>query len=54
MGVKDTLRVMVVDDMATSRGLITQALDDLSITNYVIPRLPENPKFLMSDDPEAI
>lgn len=34
MGLKDQLRVMVVDDMATSRGLITQALDDIGIKNY--------------------
>ncbi|SPF81943.1 response regulator [Pseudoprimorskyibacter insulae] len=35
MGIKHALRIMVVDDMATSRGLITQALDDLGIKNYV-------------------
>jgi len=34
MGLKDTLQIMVVDDMATSRGLITQALDEIGITNY--------------------
>ena len=35
MGLKDNLRIMVVDDMATSRGLITQALDEIGIKNYV-------------------
>lgn len=35
MGLKESLRIMVVDDMATSRGLITQALDDIGIKNYV-------------------
>ncbi|KUF12819.1 response regulator [Pseudoponticoccus marisrubri] len=35
MSIKQSLRVMVVDDMATSRGLITQALDDIGIKNYV-------------------
>lgn len=35
MSLKDSLRVMVVDDMATSRGLITQALDDIGIRNYI-------------------
>lgn len=35
MGLKETLRVMVVDDMATSRGLITQALDDIGVKHYV-------------------
>ena len=34
MSLKDQLRVMVVDDMATSRGLITQALDDIGLRNY--------------------
>ena len=32
MALRDQLRVMVVDDMSTSRGLITQALDALGIT----------------------
>jgi two-component system chemotaxis response regulator CheY len=31
MSIRDKLRVMVVDDMSTSRGLITQALDALGI-----------------------
>ncbi|MDU8912384.1 response regulator [Aestuariicoccus sp. MJ-SS9] len=35
MGLKESLRVMVVDDMATSRGLITQALDEIGIKNYL-------------------
>jgi two-component system chemotaxis response regulator CheY len=33
MALRDQLRVLVVDDMATSRGLITQALDALGISN---------------------
>lgn len=33
MSLKDTLRVMVVDDMSTSRALITQALNDIGIWN---------------------
>jgi len=33
MALRDQLRVMVVDDMSTSRGLITQALDAFGITN---------------------
>ena len=33
MALKDSLRIMVVDDMATSRGLITQALDSIGIAN---------------------
>ena len=31
MALRDQLRVMVVDDMSTSRGLITQALDAMGI-----------------------
>jgi len=33
MALRDQLRVMVVDDMSTSRGLITQALDAFGIRN---------------------
>lgn len=33
MALRDQLRIMVVDDMSTSRGLITQALDAFGITN---------------------
>lgn len=34
MGLKDTLRVMVVDDMSVSRGLLTQALDEMGVEKY--------------------
>ena len=33
MSLREQLRVMVVDDMSTSRGLITQALDSIGIRN---------------------
>ena len=33
MSLREKLRVMVVDDMSTSRGLITQALDAMGIQN---------------------
>ncbi|MEQ9041764.1 MAG: response regulator [Silicimonas sp.] len=33
MSLREKLRIMVVDDMATSRSLITQALDSLGIRN---------------------
>ncbi|MGI3171493.1 response regulator [Pseudooceanicola sp. C21-150M6] len=33
MALRDKLRVMVVDDTSTSRGLITQALDTFGIKN---------------------
>ncbi len=31
MALRDKLHVMVVDDMSTSRGLITQALDEMGV-----------------------
>jgi len=34
MSHRDILQIMVVDDMATSRALITQALDWMGIRNY--------------------
>lgn len=34
MSLRNTLRLMVVDDMATSRSLITQALDEIGIAHY--------------------
>lgn len=34
MGLKQSLQVMVVDDMAVSRALITNALDEIGIANY--------------------
>ncbi len=33
MALRDQLRIMVVDDMSTSRGVITQALDGFGIRN---------------------
>ncbi|WP_136440741.1 response regulator [Pacificoceanicola onchidii] len=58
MGLKESLRIMVVDDMATSRGLITQALDDIGIKNYVtendgnraLERLSSTPVHLVLSD----
>jgi two-component system chemotaxis response regulator CheY len=58
MGLKDSLRIMVVDDMATSRGLITQALDDIGIKNYLtendgrsaFERMGSNPVHLVLSD----
>ena len=31
MGLRDQLRILVVDDMSTSRGLLTQALDAMGV-----------------------
>ncbi len=35
MALREQIRLMVVDDMSTSRGLITQALDAIGIRNIV-------------------
>lgn len=34
MSLKNTLRIMVVDDMSTSRGIITNCLDEIGITHW--------------------
>jgi len=34
MSLKKSLRMMVVDDMSTSRGILTQCLDEIGIENY--------------------
>lgn len=34
MGLKESLRVMVVDDMSVSRALITQSLDEMGLRGY--------------------
>ncbi len=36
MALRDQLRILVVDDMSTSRGLITQALDSFGIRNISV------------------
>lgn len=35
MSLKETLRIMVVDDMAVSRGLVTQALEEIGVWNVL-------------------
>ena len=34
MSIKDKIRVLVVDDTATSRGLLCQSIEELGIKNY--------------------
>ncbi len=34
MSLRDTIRIMVIDDMSVSRALITQSLEELGITKY--------------------
>jgi two-component system chemotaxis response regulator CheY len=58
MGLKDTLKVMIVDDMAISRALISQSLDEMGVTNYrteadsrvALGKLVANPVHLVISD----
>lgn len=58
MGLKDTLKVMIVDDMAISRALISQSLDEIGVTNYTteadsraaLGKLVANPVHLVISD----
>ncbi|SLN49103.1 response regulator [Roseisalinus antarcticus] len=58
MSLKETLRVMVVDDMATSRGLITQALEEIGVwqvqaegdARAALNKLASNPVHLVLSD----
>lgn len=58
MALRDTLRVMVVDDMSTSRGLLMQALDEIGISHVdhapdgrtALAKLAANPAHLVISD----
>lgn len=58
MSLKETLRIMVVDDMSTSRGLITQALEEIGIwqvqaesdARAALAKLAANPVHLVLSD----
>lgn len=58
MSLKDSLRVMVVDDMSTSRALITQALEWMGVRHYdtcndgadALKRLAASPVHLVISD----
>ncbi|MEM9989728.1 MAG: response regulator [Pseudomonadota bacterium] len=60
MSLKESLRVMVVDDMTASRGLLTQALDQIGIKKYdwvkdgqeALNSLATNPAHLVISDHE--
>ncbi len=51
MSLRDQLRVMVVDDMSTSRGLITQALDSFGIRSVSTASDGKSALALMSKAP---
>ena len=58
MSLKDSLRVMVVDDMSVSRGLLTQSLEEIGIYRIetensgagALSRLSANPVHLVLSD----
>jgi two-component system chemotaxis response regulator CheY len=58
MSLRETLRVMVVDDMSVSRALISQSPDEIGIKNHVtesdsraaLGRLAANPVHLVNSD----
>lgn len=58
MGLKESLRIMVVDDMSISRALIAQSLDECGITHYAtegdskaaLGKLVANPVHLVISD----
>lgn len=58
MALRDSIRIMVVDDMSTSRGLLMQALDELGIRQVdyaadgrnALAKLAANPVHLVISD----
>ncbi|PWE28657.1 response regulator [Pararhodobacter marinus] len=58
MALKDALKVMIVDDMSVSRGLMTQSLEEIGIKNIdfqtsgpeALNRLAVNPAHLVISD----
>lgn len=58
MSLKDTIKVMVVDDMSTSRALLEQSLEEIGISNYqsendgraALAKLVGNPVHLVLSD----
>ena len=58
MSIRNKLHVMIIDDMSTSRGILTQEMDTLGITNYTyeksgieaLNRLTARPVHLVMSD----
>jgi two-component system, chemotaxis family, chemotaxis protein CheY len=51
MSLRDSLRILVVDDMSTSRGLITQALEAAGIRNIVVADSARQAMGIMAANP---
>jgi len=58
MALKDVLKIMIVDDMSVSRGLMTQSLEEIGVKNIdfqtsgaeALSRLAVNPAHLVISD----
>jgi two-component system, chemotaxis family, chemotaxis protein CheY len=58
MSLKESLKIMIVDDMAVSRGLLTQSLEEIGLKQIdhdksgesALPRLAANPVHLVISD----
>jgi two-component system, chemotaxis family, chemotaxis protein CheY len=58
MSLKESLKIMIVDDMAVSRGLLTQSLEEIGLKQVdhdksaesALPRLAANPVHLVISD----
>ena len=51
MALRDKIRIMVVDDMSTSRGLITQALEGFGVRNVATAENGEEALQILSRSP---
>lgn len=51
MSLKDSIRVMVVDDMSVSRALISQSLEEIGIKNFATEADPKSALGKLSANP---
>lgn len=51
MSLKDSIRVMVVDDMSVSRALISQSLEEIGIRNFATEADPKSALGKLSANP---
>lgn len=51
MGLRNSIRVMVIDDMSTSRAIVTQCLDEIGITQYTTENSGETALQALTNQP---
>lgn len=51
MSLKESLKIMIVDDMSTSRGLLVQALDEIGFKNHTYEASGEDALKKLSTQP---